>query len=217
MHAVHEGPQHIHCDCPMPLGKPRRARFHYRGRLRGKGAARTHTPPSDSLEVDRLRARIAELERALRPDRLQHGPLRDAFEATGIGLWNWQPETDSVVWDEAMCRLHGRPAPRSAAAYALECVYPDDRREVIRRWEAVAGSAGRTESGRIESGRIDMGPYRIVRPSGEVRWVVSSACATTDAGGRVVTVLGGTLDFTRHRAREEQLRHAQKMESIGNL
>lgn len=58
--------------------------------------------------------------------------------------------------------------------------------------------------------------HRIVRPDGEVRWMLTAGEVETD-GGRPLRVMGGTLDVTEQRSLEAQLATAQKMEAVGRL
>jgi two-component system cell cycle sensor histidine kinase/response regulator CckA len=59
--------------------------------------------------------------------------------------------------------------------------------------------------------------YRVIRPDGSVRWVHDRAFPLNDAGGKAYRVAGIAEDITQQRNLEEQIRHMQKMESIGQL
>jgi two-component system cell cycle sensor histidine kinase/response regulator CckA len=59
--------------------------------------------------------------------------------------------------------------------------------------------------------------YRVIRPDGSVRWVHDRAFPLHDAGGKAYRVAGIAEDITQQRNLEEQIRHMQKMESIGQL
>ena len=52
--------------------------------------------------------------------------LRLALEGTGLGLWSWNVETDEMIWDDVMRRLHGADPPANTAEYATKVVHPDD-------------------------------------------------------------------------------------------
>ena len=67
------------------------------------------------------------------------------------------------------------------------------------------------------SGQIDAAEYRIVDKNGQVHWVRDYGHPIWDeAQKRVVRVIGAAQDITERKL-EEQLRQAQKMESIGRL
>jgi PAS domain S-box-containing protein len=59
--------------------------------------------------------------------------------------------------------------------------------------------------------------YRIRRPDGTIVWIRSRAFPIRDASGNVVRVAGIAMDITAQRHLEQQLAHAQRLESIGRL
>jgi PAS domain S-box-containing protein len=128
-----------------------------------------------------------------------------AAESAGIGLWSWNPATNEVEWEDAMCAIFGLPpgqAPEGRDGYAA-LVHPDDRAETMER---------------ISRGRVAGGwesEYRIIRPDGAVRWVVSKARVIRSDGGEMV--LGAAFDVTERRARDERLRASQRLEAVGQL
>jgi signal transduction histidine kinase/CheY-like chemotaxis protein len=90
--------------------------------------------------------------------------------------------------------------------YAERLVHPDDRQLV-------------TESGRrtMETGRFIAHPHRIVRPDGEVRWMLTSGKVLRDAEGRPAKLVGGQIDVTDQRRLEDRLLQTQKIEAVESL
>jgi two-component system, cell cycle sensor histidine kinase and response regulator CckA len=128
-----------------------------------------------------------------------------AAEATGIGLWTWDPTTDAITWEDTTCLLYGRApgdVPKGRDEY-LALLHPDDRddaRELIARGKA--------------EGHWDH-EYRIVRPDGAVRWLASrTRTAHTERGD---LVLGAVFDVTERKEAEERQRAAQRLEIVGQL
>ena len=103
-----------------------------------------------------------------------------------------------TIWGRSCASLY--EAPR----LWMESVHPDDR-------ERVEQAAYR----RSLNGDYDE-VYRIVRPDGSVRWIRDRAFPLRSGSG-VDRLLGTAADITEQRQLEEQLRQAQKMESVGRL
>lgn len=132
--------------------------------------------------------------------------LELAISASGVGLWSWQREGDVLHWDAATCAIFGvDQAPASFGAY-LDMVHPADRERV----EATVGRA-------VGGGRFDDLEHRLVRPSGEVRWVMCKGRVELDLHGQPARLSGGVLDVTDRHLLQEQLLQAQKMEAVGQL
>lgn len=132
--------------------------------------------------------------------------LRLAREAAGIGLWTWDLATNELLWDEQMKQLMGRAEALPLPDYVEQVVHPDDRDEVRKGGERT-----------FTTGRFDSVVHRILKPDGEVRWMVTVGEVERDVEGKPVRLMGANFDVTEQRNAEEQLRRAQKLETIGRL
>ena len=134
--------------------------------------------------------------------------LRLALEAAHLGMWEWDPETDALFWDDRHCSLFGlnpKEAPATAAKF-LELVFPEDR-EWVRH--AVREGLRHDEAYGAE--------YRVRWPDGREHWLASAGRVLRNANSRAYRMRGITYDVTDRRGLEEHLRRAQKMEAIGQL
>ncbi|QHJ00389.1 response regulator [Xylophilus rhododendri] len=155
-----------------------------------------------------LEQRVAERTEALRDSQ---DFTRLALTATGgVGVWTYEVASDRFFCDASVSDLYGIDAEEGAAGILrtrfLANVHPDD----VPKLRA-------TMSGGLErSGDLEL-EYRLVHPDGKVRWVLSRGHTYFDADNRPVRRTGVGVETTRQRQLEEQLRQAQKMESLGQL
>ncbi|OGW61124.1 MAG: hypothetical protein A2V83_10495 [Nitrospirae bacterium RBG_16_64_22] len=88
----------------------------------------------------------------------------------------------------------------------LRMVHEEDR-------EAVVDLSARLLSGED----VQSMEHRIIHKDGSIHWVRNTPVPRRDRTGRLVAYDGLVADVTEEKKLEEQLRHAQKMEAIGQL
>jgi PAS domain S-box-containing protein len=143
-------------------------------------------------------------------DRLRESQARVqlALDATGMGIWTYDPATDRGTWDPNTRRIFGVDGAEDAPGLVgllRDLIHPDDRDRV--RAAVDAGLASGTY-GPIE--------HRIVTPAGALRWVQAWG-AVMNRGGGSPTLLGSVVDVTERRASDARLLEAEKLESIARL
>jgi PAS domain S-box-containing protein len=52
--------------------------------------------------------------------------------------------------------------------------------------------------------------FRIVRPSGEIRWVTNRGVMTYDASGKLVRIIGTSIDITERKQAEASLKESEE-------
>jgi len=139
---------------------------------------------------------VTDRERRRRELETTRDRLDLALEATGAGVHEWDIGEDRVYWHETTSRLFGLESEttyRSRAAFA-ERVHPEDRERVR---EHVHGA--------IEAGEREVRTeYRIVRPDGEVRWMVTEGHVQYK-DGEPDRLIGLVRDVTERKEREQDL------------
>ncbi|MCG8619937.1 MAG: ATP-binding protein [Desulfobacterales bacterium] len=161
-----------------------------------------------------LSARLARDERALQRSL---DSLEQAESIAGLGYFKRECGSGKVYWSKGALRLlsnAGLSGEPSWEAF-LATVHPEDQGEIR---DEFAESFDKTPAGTV---RIDM-EFRLVKPDEEI--IQLHCVAGEHEGGKSGTVGGVFQDITNRRLAEErfkkleeQLIHAQKLESVGRL
>ena len=148
--------------------------------------------------------RIAEALGAL---KLNNEQTHFALASARIAIWEVDLVSGALKCSESMATVLGRPEERLPADRdaLLALVHEDDRE-----------TADFLLSGRAsEDDRFVR--YRVLTPAGNVRWIEGKGRVMQDDAARRISVLGVSIDVTEQTLLETQLRHAQKMDAVGQL
>ncbi|KAA3507630.1 sensor histidine kinase [Agrobacterium rosae] len=130
--------------------------------------------------------------------------LRIAHHAADLASWEYEPETD--IWrrshsvDELFGFKPGTGGPVAAPYFSR--MHPDDLPSVRGIVESAIGSPDLT---------VLNFDYRIVLPSGEIRYVTSRGEILRTSSG-AVRMIGVLMDITADRAREAELSNSVKVQ-----
>lgn len=135
--------------------------------------------------------------------------LEEAQRVAHVGHWEWDLETDVVVWSDETYRIFGlRPQERPMdLATVRAMVHPEDRESLY----------GGVDEDLVAGVRPDA-EFRIVLPGGEVRtvhaltskrWSSMPGDSKRDALGRPYKLFGTVQDVTDRKRAEEALRQTQ--------
>ena len=122
--------------------------------------------------------------------------LELALQSSASGVWDFDPSTDRVIWNERQCTIYGLTAEQfdGRTETWLSLVHPEDR--------ATAEVALQRA---VRSGEHIDSAFRIVTPSGAVRHLESHGFAHRDGNGRCLRVVGVDRDVTHMRESERAL------------
>jgi PAS domain S-box-containing protein len=171
------------------------------GRLIGKFMAYYDVPHTftDSemnvaLAVARQLAFGLTREGAEKDLRANEERLRLATEAGKVGVWEWDVVGDRVAWTDSLYAMHGvsREQLEATSGAISQLTHPEDRERLT---EAIRKSVATGEPCEVE--------FRAVRPDGEIVWLFTSV-GTVREKGKVVRLLGATIDITERKQSDAQ-------------
>lgn len=142
----------------------------------------------------RVAERTAELEASTGQLLASEQRRSLALAAGKMGGWDWDRINNLYFWDQGQRRIFGVGTDFMVTAENIRTlIYPDDLTVLDQAWD-----------GLLATGAPFQMEYRVRRPTGEIRWCLSSAAATHEASGALVRVSGVTIDITDRKAAEER-------------
>ncbi len=128
---------------------------------------------------------------------------RFAIEAAELGIWERQLDGTAGYWNDAMYRLRGLdPAdPRPVEELVLQASHPDD-----------LPALNRLVQSHLREGTPYRFEFRVLRPDGQQRWLVTHGRALRDDQGRLLGMAGINLDITERRQADALRQQTERAE-----
>jgi len=119
--------------------------------------------------------------------------MESSLLASGLGTWKFDLATGAVVWSDTIAAIHGRRIEDIGGNFGafLADVHPLDRENLEREIRRTLASGVRHEV-----------CYRIVRPSGEERWLEGRGQVHRDLSGAPTGMSGVCMDITDRKLAE---------------
>lgn len=151
---------------------------------------------NEELEY-RVQQRTLALSQSAERLRESEERLRLASDAAGFGTYDYHPDTDDIYWSRFLRDLAGIPGDGPIPlSEALAFAHPENRRALRDHISGHQPGSGRRE---IE--------FRLVRPGGEVRWLLDRGQTIVDPHDPSrLRVMGTVLDITQRKQAEEHQR-----------
>jgi PAS domain S-box-containing protein len=126
--------------------------------------------------------------------------LHLALRAGNMGIWDWHIPTNYIIWSDEVAGLFGLAPGTFDGTYSayVNYIYPEDRSMLE---EAVQRTLANEAPFEIE--------HRIMRPTGEVRWLACKGQVVKDQEGRPQRMLGTVQDVNTRKQAEIKLRDSQ--------
>jgi PAS domain S-box-containing protein len=122
--------------------------------------------------------------------------LQLAARSGDIGIWDWDLQTNTLIWDDVMLGFYG--LEREGFSGAIDAwqagMHPDDlEAQLVNMQKAMEGSA-----------RFDT-EFRVVHPNGTVRNLKANADVSRDAQGKALHMVGVSWDITATKLKDLEL------------
>jgi PAS domain S-box-containing protein len=133
--------------------------------------------------------------------RINQERLILAQKAARLGSFEWNIQTNEVIWSEETEAIYGLSPGSFSGGYEAwaKCVHPEDRpgaEDAVRR--AIAeGQPYNTE-------------FRVIWPDGSVHWLQTRGKVFFDDAGRPLRLIGVDIDITDRKRAEEELRTSER-------
>jgi len=126
--------------------------------------------------------------------------LELATRSGGIGIWDYDVGSGTLVWDAQMHRLYGSSPDDGPVTYDAwrDRLHPEDAERCDREIRDA-----------LEGRREFDSEFRILWPDGQIRFVRAFGTVQRDGEGRPLRMIGTNWDATAQKALEKQLRSSE--------
>jgi PAS domain S-box-containing protein len=133
--------------------------------------------------------------------RASEARLRLAQASAGAGMWDWDVSNGKLEWSAELFRLFGLDPGAAEPSFEVwsRVVHADDRLLAEQRIETALANHTALAS-----------EYRIILPSGAVRWINALGQASYDPSGAPLRMSGICIDITDRKQAEEDLRRSEE-------
>ena len=151
--------------------------------------------------------RFVRLSKALRESEER---WKFALEGAGDGVWDWNVQTDEVVFSSRYMEMYGfshQDVTANEEAWQQR-IHPEDRLRVAE--DVHAYLAGNTPA--------YINEHRVYCKDGSVKWVLARGMIVSrDAEDRPLRMIGTHADITARKAAEEHVRHLAHYDALTDL
>ena len=122
--------------------------------------------------------------------------LNQVLKSASVGIWEWTPDSDELVWDDGTMQMFGVDPShfQGTSEEWQKRLHPDDFQRMTQIEYAKL----------LERGRVS-NEYRIIRDDGEVRHIYADQFLHRNERNEVTKISGLNMDVTERKKIEEAL------------
>ena len=146
---------------------------------------------------EELQGQVVERNKAYQKLKQSEKRLHEAQHIAKIGNWEWNIETDEIIWSDQIYKIIGvnPSSPCGTFNDMLEIVVAEDRNAVQLCFEKS-----------LQEGQAYDIEHRVVRSDGELRYVHQQGQVEMDQDVKAIRMAGTLQDVTLRRKTEEEMR-----------
>jgi len=128
--------------------------------------------------------------------KLMSNRLMLATRAAAIGIWDFDPVSNKLVWDEQMFRVFGIKPDQFTGTYEAwqATVHPDDLLLEMEKVQMALQGEGEFDS-----------EFRVIWPDHSIHYIKADAMVQRDDSGKAVHMIGTNWDITEQKHAEQEL------------
>jgi PAS domain S-box-containing protein len=127
--------------------------------------------------------------------------LQLATQSAGIGIWEWNLETNQLVWDEQMYSIYG-VQPNQLADQPIDWrrfIYPHDKKVIDQLMDSTKNKS------------MFEAEFRIVWPDQSIRTIQANSFTLLDEKDKPTRIVGVNIDITSKKEQENELRSRENL------
>lgn len=157
-------------------------------------------------EVEQRKKHEMELIESASKLKMSENRLQLAARAAGLGIWEWNIETNELIWNDKMYELYGVESLESQKGYEdwQKRLHPEDHDRAVADIDAV-----------IRGDKDYDSEFRILLPDGAIRILKAHSLTFRDVLGKSTRMVGINYDITdKKKAEDELLKYRNHLEEL---